>query len=133
MPAHFRHAEVHSPRKVLERKGMEVQYVTASFKGVREIAGTPCAIFDLSVAAVIRETEEDQSTVVELKLSGEYALRLADGWEAELLLTGSTHTTGHIRKNGAAIWVNAAGLARLHVAVTYREPELPSPGAVAGR
>jgi hypothetical protein len=120
-------------RKALGRKGVEVGYVTASFKGVREIAGTPCAIFDLSVRAVMRKTEPDQSTVVEMTLSGEYALRLADGWEAELLLTGSTLTTGHILKNGAVIQVRAAGLARFHVAATYREPELPSPGAVAGR
>jgi hypothetical protein len=122
-----------SVRKQLDRAGMEVEDVKASWKGVREIAGTPCAVFDISMVAAMRKIEPDESLVIEMRLSGEYALRVADGREAELFLTGSTLATGSISKNGVEIPVRTAGLARLHLAITYQEPVLPSPGGVASR
>jgi hypothetical protein len=121
-----------SVRRAFTREAMEVEHLKVSFMGVRSVAGVPCAIFDIRVTSVIRKSEPDASLVVRLTLAGEYARRMDDGWEAELYLTGTAITTGTVFVEGNAVQINAAGHARFHIAATYRLPDLPSLGAVAG-
>jgi len=123
-----------SVRKAFDREGMEVEDIKVSYKGVRSVAGEPCVIFDIHVASVMRKSEPDQNLVVRMKLAGEYARRVADGWEAEVFLTGTAITTGSIIKDGDVIRVNAAGHVRIHLAAKYRLSDVPSfSGSVAGR
>jgi hypothetical protein len=122
-----------SVREAFDREGMEVEDIKVSYKGVRSVGGEPCVVFDIRVASVMRKSEPDRNVVIRLKLAGEYARRVADGWEADGFLTGTTTTTGSIIKDGDVIRVDAAGHARIHIAVKYRLPDMPSfSGSVAG-
>jgi hypothetical protein len=120
-------------RESLVREGIDVQDVKASLIGIREIGGARCAIFHVRLVGSLERVKPDERLSIEMSLSGEYAVRLADGWDAELFLTGTTRLTGSVEKYETSIPVNAAGLARLHIAVTYRLPPTPAAGAVASR
>lgn len=112
-------------RKALAEEGMEIREANASFNGMREIAGVPCAVFHVTAAAVYRKAEPDGSMTFEMTLSGEYAFRLADGLEAELFLSGTTLLTGHIDRPFGSIPLFALGLARIHIAATVATPQQP--------
>jgi hypothetical protein len=112
-------------REALSAAGVEIRDAKASFKGVREIAGVPCAVFHVTTDGVMRKVEPDKSMALEMRVSGEYAFRLTDGLEAELFLTGTMLITGELHMHSTLIPLRAAGHVRIHVAATVREPNAP--------
>jgi hypothetical protein len=120
-------------RESLSRDRMEVRDVRASWKGTRDVGGSPCAVFDVVVDARMDVTKEGATLSVDLSVAGEYAIRIEDGRDAELLLTGTMRTAGELHRNYRSIPVNAAGAVRIHGAARYQDSSPLPAGATASR
>lgn len=113
--------------KALQRNGYVVDALDVRLQGVRDVDRTPCAMFTVSLSARRQKVDSKRSTWSEMRLGGEYAVRLADGWEAEVLLSGSTTATTQAMKEGVPVTISSAAFTRLHVRTGY---DLPDPATV---
>lgn len=106
-------------RQSLESSGMVLQGLRAELRGVREQDGVPCAVFGVIMAGYKDEVKAGSSERVALELTGEYAVRLGDGWEAELALRGARRTSGMVTVQGTPVAFDSLGAMRMWILSRY--------------
>ena len=110
-------------KKLLDNNELTVRELTVTLQGTRTVFGAPCAMFSVAVQAAKQKAAADKTVWTEMRLSGEYALRLDDAWEVELLLSGSTMSTTQMVKEGVPVQIQSAAFTRLFVQTSYTAPD----------
>jgi hypothetical protein len=100
-------------RRSMENGGITVHDLRVEVRGVREHDGVPCAVFAVAVRGHKDESVDGSSVRAAIDLQGEYSVRLGDGWDAEVALSGLRRISGTVRKNGAALALDTVGHLRL--------------------
>lgn len=106
-------------RRSLEAGGMVVETLDVDLRGVREQDGVPCAVFGVTMRGQKDEMKGATAARAAVELSGEYAVRLVDGWEAELVMGGPRRITGTVDVNGQQVSFDSMGQMRMWVQSRY--------------
>lgn len=110
-------------KKLLTNNELAIEDLQVTLQGTRTIFGVPCAMFSVKLHAKKQHAGPEKAVWTEMRLSGEYALRLDDAWEVELLLSGSTMTTTRAVKEGVPVQVQSAAFTRVFVQTSYAAPD----------
>jgi hypothetical protein len=100
-------------RRSLEDAGITVHDLRVEVRGVREHDGVPCAVFAVAMRGHTDEAKNGTMLRSAVDLSGEYSVRLSDGWDAELALQGLRRVSGSVRESGATVGVDSVGHLRV--------------------
>lgn len=100
-------------RRQMEDAGITVYDLRVAVRGIREVDGVPCAVFGVTVRGHKDESQDGTTVRAAVDLSGEYSVRLEDGWDAELILEGLRRVSGAVRVRGTAVAVDSIGRLRV--------------------
>ncbi len=117
-------------QKLISDNGFTIEHVSATFMGVRDVEGTPCALFQAKIVAQKQAAMDEKTTWSDLRVGGEYALRLEDGWVAELLVSGVSRSLTQTVNEGVPTSVTTAAFTRIHFQTSYSPPDASAARAV---